>query len=101
LAIESVTAIWQLSVLPSRRQYYRAAPFELSRDAHRVNALLGEACVINNPSLDLALRFDRGQDQFAHFVPNRLVRPSRLTHEMQQRLVFRRDARRPSIVVHV
>ncbi len=69
-------------------------PAILSRDAHRVNALLGEACVINNPSLDLALSFDRRQDQFAYFVQNRFVRPSRLTHEMQQRLVFRRDARR-------
>ncbi len=66
-------------------------PAILPRHAHRVHALLGEACVVDDPSLDLALRFDRRQDKFAHLAQQGLVRPSRLPNQMEQRLMFRRD----------
>ncbi len=45
--------------------------------------VLGEARVVDDPSLDLALRCDRPQDEFSHLVENRFVRPSCLTDEMQ------------------
>ena len=59
-------------------------PTILPRHARRMYALLGEACVIDNPRLDLPLGFDRRHDEFAHFGQNRLVRPCRLAHQMQQ-----------------
>jgi hypothetical protein len=43
-----------------------------------MNAFLGEGRIVDNPGLDLPLRLDRRQDQFARLGQNRLVRPSRL-----------------------
>ena len=42
----------------------------------------------------LPLRLDRRQDEFAHLGQNRLVRPSRLTDQMQQRLMLGRNPSR-------
>ena len=69
-------------------------PAILPRDAHRMNAFLREARVVDNPRLDLPLRLDRRQDEFAHFGENRLVRPSRLTDQMQKRLMLGRNPSR-------
>jgi len=63
-------------------------PAILPGDAHRMNAFLGEGRVVDNPSLDLPLRLDRRQDQFARLGQNRLVRPRRLTDQMQKRLML-------------
>jgi Protein of unknown function (DUF3830) len=41
-----------------------------------MNAFLGEGRIVGNPGLDLPLRLDRRQHQFACLGPNRLVRPS-------------------------
>jgi hypothetical protein len=71
LAIESVTAMTIVG--------FAEPPAILPRRAHRVHAFLCEARVVDNPRLDLALRFDRRQDKFAHLGENRLIRPSRLT----------------------
>ena len=53
-----------------------------------MNAFLGEGRVVDNPGLDLPLRLDRRQDQFARLGQNRLVRPSRLADQMQKRLML-------------
>ena len=69
-------------------------PAILPGDAHRMNAFLREARVVDNPGLDLPLRLDRWQDQFARLGQNRLVRPSRLTDQMQKRLMLGRNPSR-------
>ena len=50
-------------------------PAILARGAHGMDALLGEAGVVDDPRLDLALRLDRRQDEFALLGQNRLVGP--------------------------
>jgi hypothetical protein len=69
-------------------------PAILTSNADRVHALLGEACVVDNPSLDLALLFNHRQDKFPHLAQHGLVRPRRLPYQMKQRLMFGRDMRR-------
>jgi len=69
-------------------------PAILPGDAYRMNAFLCEARVVDNPRLDLPLRLNRRQDQFAHLGQNRLVRPSRLADQMQKRLMLRRNPSR-------
>jgi hypothetical protein len=66
-------------------------PAVLPRNAYRMNPLLRKACIIDDPGLDSALRLDRRQNELTHFGQNRFVRPSRLTYQMQQRLMLRRD----------
>jgi len=66
-------------------------PAILPGDAHRMNAFLGEGRVVDNPGLDLSLRLDRRQDQFARLGQNRLVRPSRLADPVQKRLMLGRN----------
>jgi hypothetical protein len=66
-------------------------PAILPRDAYRMNTLLRKARVVDNPGLDLPLRLDRRQDQFAHLGQNRIVRPSRLADQMQKRLMLSRN----------
>ena len=68
-------------------------PAILPRHAHRMRALLDEARVVDDPSLDATLGLDRRRDELAHFGQHVLVRPCRLTDEMQERLMFRRRAR--------
>ncbi len=55
-------------------------PAVLARNPHGMDALLGEAGVVDDPRLDPPLRLDRRQDEPAHLGQNRLVRPSRLAH---------------------
>src|SRR5271154_2816824 len=92
LAIESVTAIWQLSVLPRRPQYCRATPTECTPFlAKPVSSTISRRMrSIRPPSLDFALRLDIGLDDITHLGQHRLVGPSPFTDKMQQGLVFRR-----------
>jgi hypothetical protein len=69
-------------------------PAILPGDAHRMNAFLREARVVDNPRLDLPLRLDRRHDQLAHLGQNRLVRPGRLANQMQKRLMLGRNPSR-------
>ena len=58
----------------------------LPRDAHRMRAFFRKAGIVDDPGFDpIALSFDRGHDPFANPPQNRLVRPRRLTDEMQKR----------------
>src|SRR6202167_6587088 len=65
----------------------------LSRHAYRMHALLHEARVVDNPSLDPALRLHRRHDELAHLGQHAFVRPGRLPYEMPQRLMLCRDVR--------
>jgi hypothetical protein len=59
-----------------------------------MNAFLGEGRIVDNPGLDLPLRLDRRQDQFARLGENRLVRPSRLADHVLKRLMLGRNPSR-------
>jgi hypothetical protein len=69
-------------------------PAILPRDADGVNALFRKAGVIDDPRGDAALRFERRRDEVPDLVQNRLIRLGRLAHQVQKRLMFRRNARR-------
>jgi hypothetical protein len=64
----------------------------LPRHTHRVTAFLRITRVVEDPGLDRLLACDRRQYTLAHLPQNRRVRPRRLRHQMQQRLVLRRGA---------
>ena len=66
----------------------------LARHADRVNTLLHEACVIDDPGLDRRQAFEHRQHQIAHLAQNRLVRPRPLADQVQQRLMLRPNPRR-------
>jgi len=57
-------------------------------------AFLWKSGVVHDRRLDRTEPFDLWQNRLAHFAEHGLVRPRRIGHEMQQRLVFRRRARR-------
>jgi transposase len=66
----------------------------LSCHTNRVAAFLGEPRVVDNPGLDRLVTGDRWQNTFAHTPQHRLIRPWRLRHKVQQRLVLRRGSLR-------
>src|SRR5277367_2774748 len=68
----------------------------LPRDANRVAALLGKAGVVDDPRLDRFVTRYGWQDTLAHTAQHRLIRPRRLGHKVQQRLVLRRGSLRRS-----
>jgi hypothetical protein len=68
----------------------------LPRHANRMAALLGKAGVIDDPCLDRFLPGDRWQHMLTHTAQHRLIRPRRLRHKVQQRLVLRRGSLRRS-----
>ena len=88
----------QAGVVVGNRQRYRhltIVPLAqlaaiLPRHADRVLPLLGKARVVDNPRHDRAVALDLRHNQLAHFGQYFLIRPSRDTDEMQQRLVLRR-----------
>lgn len=66
----------------------------LARYAHRVLALLGKAGVVDDPRPDRSMLFDLWKDPVANPRQQGRVRPRRLSHEMQQRLMPGRHPRR-------
>ena len=57
-------------------------------------ALLGEPGVVDDPRLDRFVPRDGWQHTVAHTAQHRPIRPRRLRHKVQQRLVLRRSALR-------
>src|SRR5215208_4993881 len=63
----------------------------LTRHPDRVMAFLRKAGVVDDPGLDRAAAFDDRQGQLLDSAEHPLVRPRRVSDEMQQRLVLGRD----------
>ena len=66
-------------------------PAILPRHPDRMGALLGKPCVVDDQGLDRPAPLHRRHDQIAHLRQNPLVRPRRLTDEVQERLMLRRN----------
>src|SRR5258707_15508173 len=56
----------------------------LPRNPDRMPPLLGESCVIDDPSFDWAVPHDSRQDHLANFGQDLLVTPVAFTDKMQQ-----------------
>jgi hypothetical protein len=69
-------------------------PAILPRHAHRMPALLRKARVIDDPGFDRPVFFQQRQRYVPDLAQNGSIGPGRLTHEMEKRLVLRRNARR-------
>ena len=88
----------QACVVIGHRQRHRHLAIALSAKlsavlwghSHRVLSLLGKAGVIDNPSLDRAVRFEAWKHNLAHLRQHLFVRPIRLADKVQQRLVLGR-----------
>ena len=66
----------------------------LPRHAHGMAALLWKACIIDDPGFNLPVLFEDGKRELANLAQNGLIGPGRLAHEMQKRLMLRRNPRR-------
>ena len=60
----------------------------LTRHAHRMLALLGKSCVIDNPGFDGAMALDRRQRQLSYLRQYGIVRPGCLADKVQKRLML-------------
>jgi hypothetical protein len=69
-------------------------PAILPRHAHRMLALLRKARVIDDPGFNWAVFFEDGSRHFPDLAQNGIIGPGRLAHEMEKRLVLRRNSRR-------
>src|ERR1700683_824682 len=94
----------QAALMGGHRQAYRHLAVVLLAQlatilpgyTNRVAALLRKASIINDPGLDRFVPGDRWQYPLTHTAQHRLIRPRRLRHKMQQRLVLRRGPLRRS-----
>ena len=59
-----------------------------------MRALLGKACIVDDPRLNRTVTLDLGQDQLAHFAEDHLVRPAPFADKMQKRLMLGGHPRR-------
>ena len=64
------------------------------RHANRVLTLLRKACVIDNKGFDRAVLFEDGHRPLPNLAQNSRIGPARLAHEMQKRLMLRRNSLR-------
>ena len=55
-------------------------------------ALLGQACVVDDPRLDRPILLDFRQHHLTHLAQHRVVRPAPGANKMQQRLMLRSRA---------
>ena len=64
----------------------------LPGDADRMNALLGESCVVDDPGFDSAALFDGGKSKGSNLPQQALLRPVGVGDKMVQRLMRALDA---------
>ena len=92
----------QAAVMISDRQRHRhlaigllaELPAVLMVHPDRMLALLGNSCIVDDPRLDRLPSRYRWHHQFLHFAKHPLIRPRRITDEMQEALMLRRNVPR-------